>query len=123
MDPAYAIHIQVTRAVHIDSIYGPVPTILHDNLLLPEHRRPFDLVVVESLHRDMFNHIRLACVVAPLSWRVVAAGSLEDIDHVVLFMQENRAFDHYFGTMAGVRGFADPNVHYNNNRSVFHQFV
>lgn len=35
---------------------------------------------------------------------------LESIDHVVLFMQENRAFDHYFGTMAGVRGFADPNV-------------
>jgi len=25
-------------------------------------------------------------------------------------MQENRSFDHYFGTMAGVRGFADPNV-------------
>jgi phospholipase C len=29
------------------------------------------------------------------------AGSLTDIKHVVLFMQENRAFDHYFGTMAG----------------------
>jgi phospholipase C len=25
---------------------------------------------------------------------VVAADSLKDIDHVVLFMQENRAFDH-----------------------------
>lgn len=30
------------------------------------------------------------------------AGSLTDIKHVVLFMQENRAFDHYFGTMAGM---------------------
>ncbi|KAK9460700.1 phosphoesterase family-domain-containing protein [Lipomyces oligophaga] len=30
-------------------------------------------------------------------------------------MQENRAFDHYFGTMAGVRGFKDPNVHISNN--------
>ena len=49
------------------------------------------------------------------------AGSIKDIEHVVLFMQENRAFDHYFGTMAGVRGFADPNVHYNGNRSVFYQ--
>ena len=27
------------------------------------------------------------------------AGSIADIEHVVLFMQENRAFDHYFGTM------------------------
>jgi phospholipase C len=34
-------------------------------------------------------------------------GSLNDIEHVVLFMQENRSFDHYFGTMSGVRGFDD----------------
>ncbi|KHN99838.1 Phosphoesterase [Metarhizium album ARSEF 1941] len=40
----------------------------------------------------------------------VQAGSLKDVKHIVLFMQENRAFDHYFGTMAGVRGFGDPNV-------------
>jgi phospholipase C len=26
----------------------------------------------------------------------------------VIFMQENRSFDHYFGTLKGVRGFADP---------------
>ena len=40
-------------------------------------------------------------------------------------MQENRAFDHYFGTMAGVRGFKDPNVHISKNtgKSVFHQPV
>ena len=25
-------------------------------------------------------------------------------------MQENRSFDHYFGTMSGVRGFSDPNM-------------
>ncbi|HEX4223520.1 MAG TPA: alkaline phosphatase family protein [Pseudonocardiaceae bacterium] len=32
-------------------------------------------------------------------------GSLADIEHIVLLMQENRSFDHYFGTMSGVRGF------------------
>lgn len=52
-----------------------------------------------------------------------ATGSLADIDHVVLFMQENRAFDHYFGTMAGVRGFKDPNALMNGNKSVFYQQV
>jgi len=36
-----------------------------------------------------------------------AGGSIKDIKHVVILMQENRSFDHYFGTMAGVRGFAD----------------
>ena len=35
-------------------------------------------------------------------------ASLKDIEHVVLLMQENRSFDHYFGTLAGVRGFDDP---------------
>jgi phospholipase C len=37
------------------------------------------------------------------------AGSLTDIKHVVLFMQENRAFDHYFGTMAGMSVLNQPN--------------
>ena len=39
-----------------------------------------------------------------------ANGSLSDIKHFVILMQENRSFDHYFGTLSGVRGFADPNV-------------
>lgn len=37
-----------------------------------------------------------------------ATGSLKDIEHVVILMQENRSFDHYFGTLRGVRGFGDP---------------
>src|SRR5437588_10479825 len=37
-------------------------------------------------------------------------GSLTDIDHVVILVQENRSFDHYFGSYRGVTGFADPNV-------------
>lgn len=34
-------------------------------------------------------------------------GTIADVAHVVILTQENRAFDHYFGTMNGVRGFAD----------------
>ena len=49
-------------------------------------------------------------------------GSFRDIKHVVMLMQENRSFDHYFGTMAGVRGFDDPRAHkLENGNSVFHQ--
>jgi phospholipase C len=36
-------------------------------------------------------------------------GTIADIDHVVVLMQENRSFDHYFGSLRGVRGFGDPN--------------
>ena len=49
-------------------------------------------------------------------------GSLRDVKHVVLLMQENRSFDHYFGTLAGVRGFEDPHaLTLSTGRSVFHQ--
>ena len=37
-------------------------------------------------------------------------GRLTDIEHVVILVQENRSFDHYFGSYRGVRGFADPGV-------------
>ncbi|MFI8369727.1 phosphocholine-specific phospholipase C [Streptomyces sp. NPDC085466] len=36
-----------------------------------------------------------------------ATGTLTDVRHVVILMQENRSFDHYFGTLQGVRGFGD----------------
>jgi phospholipase C len=50
------------------------------------------------------------------------AASLKQIKHVVLMMQENRSFDHYFGTMAGVRGFSDPHaLKLAHGKSVFHQ--
>jgi len=32
---------------------------------------------------------------------------ISEIEHVVVLMQENRSFDHYFGAMPGVRGFGD----------------
>jgi phospholipase C len=36
-----------------------------------------------------------------------ATGTIADVQHVVVLMQENRSFDHYFGTLQGVRGFDD----------------
>lgn len=59
--------------------------------------------------------------------KLLAAGvrrppAMGDIKHVVLLMQENRSFDHYFGTLPGVRGFSDPNaLILPNGKSVFHQ--
>jgi phospholipase C len=35
------------------------------------------------------------------------SGTLEDVEHVVVFMLENRSFDHYFGHLSGVRGYND----------------
>ncbi len=35
-------------------------------------------------------------------------STVYDAEHIVLLMQENRSFDHSFGTLKGVRGFNDP---------------
>ncbi|MCA8275008.1 phospholipase C, phosphocholine-specific [Burkholderia sp. AU30280] len=34
-------------------------------------------------------------------------GTIRDVEHIVVFMQENRSFDHYFGHLRGVRGYND----------------
>jgi len=39
-----------------------------------------------------------------------ATGTIQDVQHVVILMQENRSFDHYYGSLKGVRGFNDPNA-------------
>ena len=39
-----------------------------------------------------------------------ACAKVTDIEHVVILIQENRSFDHYFGAYRGVRGFADPSA-------------
>ncbi|WP_082079443.1 phosphocholine-specific phospholipase C [Cupriavidus basilensis] len=49
-------------------------------------------------------------------------GTLQDVEHIVVLMQENRSFDHYFGTMNGVRGFGDPKpVPLRSGRPVWYQ--
>lgn len=61
------------------------------------------LIVVPCLPADIFSlvsvqmlkFLALGSVVALLfPTATLAAGSLADVNHVVLFMQENRAFDH-----------------------------
>lgn len=41
-----------------------------------------------------------------------APGKLNDIDHIIVLMKENRSFDHYFGSLPGVRGFDDNSPHF-----------
>lgn len=50
------------------------------------------------------------------------SGTLRDVEHIVIFMQENRSFDHYFGSLRGVRGFGDPRaLHLPGRPSVWQQ--
>jgi phospholipase C len=54
----------------------------------------------------------------PKGW----TGTIADVKHVVILMQENRSFDHYFGTLSGVRGFGDKQaLTYQNGTAIFQQ--
>lgn len=54
-------------------------------------------------------------------------GTIQDVEHIVVLMQENRSFDHYFGTLRGVRGFGDrfpipvPDAPAIEGKTVWHQ--
>lgn len=51
-----------------------------------------------------------------------ATRSINDVQHIVILMQENRSFDHYFGAMKGVRGFGDRfPIPLESGKRVFHQ--
>jgi len=55
-------------------------------------------------------------------WGASPTGTMADLQHVVIVIQENRSFDHYFGCLGGVSGFADPNaVIMTNSLAVFYQ--
>lgn len=67
-----------------------------------------------SIDRRRLLALGAASLALPASiqkaWAIQAkstTGTIKDVQHVVILMQENRSFDHYFGTMNGVRGFGD----------------
>src|SRR6202000_2400129 len=49
-----------------------------------------------------------ASIQKAMSINAAEGSTYMDAEHVVLLMQENRSFDHCYGTLRGVRGFNDP---------------
>ena len=82
------------------------------------HRRDLLKMGVAGLSAASLASLRQAMAIPARG----GTGSLMDVEHVVIFMQENRAFDHYFGTFAGVRGQGDPRpLRLRNGHSVWRQ--
>ena len=82
-----------------------------------------------KLDRRLFLKTAASMAALPLSLREALAipaarrtGTIRDVEHVVILMQENRSFDHYFGCLKGVRGFSDPRpLTLPSGKSVFYQ--
>jgi phospholipase C len=76
-----------------------------------------ELKVPESDRRSFLKILGSGAVAAALQESIGKAlalpannktRSIHDVEHIVIFMQENRSFEHYFGALRGVRGFDDP---------------
>jgi Phospholipase C len=75
------------------------------NRLMPTltRRKLLQAAAIGSAYTLLPDSIRQALAI-PANNRT---GTLMDVEHVVILMQENRSFDHYFGIFPGVRGFSD----------------
>src|SRR5271170_4220951 len=71
----------------------------------------------ESNRRDFVRLMSMGAITGALNTNIAkalaipannATGTINDVEHIVILMQENRPFDHHFGTLRGVRGFNDP---------------
>jgi phospholipase C len=70
----------------------------------PFRRREFLKLAGGSVAGSMLPlGIRRALAARPKT----TTGTIADVQHVVILMQENRSFDHYYGTLKGVRGYTD----------------
>lgn len=71
----------------------------------PIDRRNFLRLLSSAALTSTFAKSIEKAVALPANHRT---GMIDDVEHIVFLMQENRAFDHYFGTLRGVRGYGDP---------------
>jgi hypothetical protein len=87
------------RLIRIDRVFQTKPNAIFICFFLRCSKKPFLLLFMS----------RLVVIVAALLAVLVGceAGSINDMEHIIIFMQENRAFDHYYGLLRGVRGFND----------------
>src|SRR6187401_3192203 len=73
----------------------------------PVDRRAFLRILGSAAVTASFAKSIEKAVATPANYRT---GTIDDVEHIVFLMQENRAFDHYFGTLRGVRGYGDPHA-------------
>lgn len=67
-------------------------------------------------------HMLPASIQKALAINPALGSTFMDAEHIVLLMQENRSFDHTYGTLQGVRGFNDPRaIKQHDNKPVWLQ--
>ncbi|KFL91860.1 Phospholipase C [Acetobacter malorum] len=87
-------------------------------LRAPNRRQFLKFSAAATAGAALPENLKRALAVAPNT----ATGTIRDVEHVVILMQENRSFDHYFGCLQGVRGYGDPRAEkQSDGKSIFAQ--
>src|ERR1700729_4047258 len=85
-------------------------------------RRDFLKFIAMTTSAAGFSQLVPESILRALAIEPAAGSTYLDAEHIVILMQENRSFDHAFGTLRGVRGFNDPRaIRGVNGNSVFVQ--
>ena len=83
-----------------------------------DRRRFLQLLGVSAVASTLSESIAKALSISANN----STGTIADVEHIIFLMQENRSFDHYFGTLQGVRGFGDPRaVKLTTGNPIFYQ--
>jgi phospholipase C len=89
-----------------DAAYSIAPiTIRSIDIMTTSDRRDFMRLIGGGAIATAFSDSIERALALPAHFRT---GTIQDVEHIVVLTQENRSFDHYFGSMRGVRGFGDP---------------
>src|ERR1700745_4139007 len=84
----------------------------------PDRRRFLQIAGGAVAATALSSSVARAAEIGP----AIRTRTIKDVEHIVVLMQENRSFDHYFGSLRGVRGFGDPHPALQpSGRSVWNQ--
>ena len=75
---------------------------------MPDTRRDFLKKTALLTGAAGLAHLLPASIQRALAINPAEGSTWLDAEHIVILMQENRSFDHCFGTLRGVRGYNDP---------------
>ena len=75
---------------------------------MSDNRRDFLKKAAMLAGTTGFANIIPASIQKAMAINAPEGSTYMDAEHIVILMQENRSFDHYFGSLRGVRGFGDP---------------
>jgi phospholipase C len=69
-----------------------------------------DFIKKATLLTSAFGNVIPMSLQKAMAINADLGSTFYDAEHIVFLMQENRSFDHMFGSLKGVRGFNDPRV-------------